>query len=82
MKKWTTKEGKEIAYNKIEDGHLLNILKFIEKKAKDGIEIIEGGIDWEDGMPYGDSYYIEGDRVLAIYDYNSLLEEAKKRKIL
>ena len=82
MKKWETKDGKEIPYSKLEDSHLLNILKWIEKRAVGGVTITEGWCDW-DGMPdYGESYDIFGDEVREHYDYKGLKREAKKRKLL
>ena len=48
-KYWTTKEGKEIEYSKLEDSHLLNILAYIEKVSKKGLLVIEGGgVDSDD----------------------------------
>ena len=81
MKKyWTTKEGKEIEYKNIEDSHLLNIIKFVKRRAKelDGHVIDGGGIDLED------IWYEIGDEEdwLHLYDYSGLVKEARKRKLL
>ncbi len=82
MKKyWETKEGDEIEYKKLEDNHLLNILKWIERRAENGMTVMEGA--WcpfeKDG--YYDEYEIKGDEVLEKYDYKELVKEAKRRKI-
>ena len=79
MKTWTTKTGEEIPYNKLEDSHLLNILQYVKKLAKelDG-EIIDGG-----GFTHEDFWYDTGDEEdwLRKFDYQGLLEEAKKRNL-
>lgn len=82
MKIWTTKERIDIPYSKIEDRHLLNILKYIEKKSKEGITIMVGSVagdepdDW-----WSDKYKIYGKEVLKRLDYQGLLEEARNRKL-
>jgi len=77
---WTTKEGKEIEYKDLEDSHLLNILKLIERKAKelDG-EVIDGG-----GFDAEDIWYIEGteEEWREKFGYSRLKKEAKKRKLI
>ncbi len=82
-KYWTTINGEDIEYKKLKDSHLLNILKFIERKAKDGGVIIYGGggDGWDAEDMWGDKEIIKGDEVLERYDYEGLLEEAKKRKL-
>ena len=76
---WTTEDGKEIPYSKLEDAHLLNILKYIEKRAKelDG-EIIDGG-----GVDTGDIWYAEGteEEWREKFGYTGLMAEAVKRGI-
>jgi hypothetical protein len=78
MKYWTTQNHEEIAYNKLEDYHLKNILRWIERKAEEGLEeMYGGGIDAED--IWFDSDTIYGDDVKEKYDYKGLMKEAKKR---
>lgn len=76
---WTTKEGEEIEYSKIEDTHLLNIIKYVEKRAKelDGHVINGGGVDAED------IWYDIGSEEdwLKAMDYEGLLLEAQKRRL-
>lgn len=43
MKYHTTKEGKKIKLANLELSHLENIMKRIERKAKDGLTVISGG---------------------------------------
>jgi hypothetical protein len=82
MKKyWETQSGHEIEYKKLEDSHLLNILKWIERRAENGMTVkIGGGHDVED-MWY-EEWEISGDEVKERYDYKGLLKEAKRRKLL
>lgn len=78
---WTTKEGKEIPYSELEDSHLLNILKLIERRAEelDG-EIIDGGGAWD----IDDIWYIEGteEEWREKFGYSGLKAEAIKRGLL
>ena len=82
MKTWETINGDEIPYKKLEDSHLLNILKFIERRAKDGIECCTYGYDGDDDYMTGEVWTIYGDEVLERYDYKGLKKEAKKRKLI
>jgi len=77
---WETKEGELIKYSEITDSHLLNILRWIEKKAVEGIILVVGGGFCAEDM-WGDKYAIKGNDVLKHYDYNLLVNEAKKRKL-
>lgn len=79
MKKyWTTKEGIEIEYKDLKESHLLNILKFIEKRAEKGMLIISGG-----GVDAEDIWYeeteISSEEVMRFYDYKGLKDELLKR---
>ena len=78
MNTWTTQTGEEIAYQDITDSHLLNILKFIKRRANEGVECFVGGWDWRDY----DSYTIYGKEVLDHFNYKELRQEARKRGIL
>ena len=79
MKVWITKDETEIRYKDLEDSHLLNILKFIEKKAKEGIEQGVYGYEPDDDFMSGDIWVINGREVKDYYDYSGLKREAKKR---
>lgn len=81
MKYWETKNGKEIPYNKLENSHLLNILKFIERRAKEGV--------WTGGGSYygeGDNDFWEeilfGKQVKDFFNYYYLRSLAKKRGLI
>lgn len=84
MKKtWTTENGDEIEYTKLEDSHLLNILKFIKRRAEEGVtEVIDFGYVGDDDFQSGDVDTLYGDDVLRKFDYQGLEDEAKKRGLL
>ena len=79
MKEWITEDGTEIPYNKIEDNHLVNIIKYVKKRAKelDGKIIAGGG---EDSHSYWADIGSEEDW-LEHYDYKGLVKELSKRKL-
>jgi len=81
MKTWETKQGDFIPYKKLEDSHLLNILKWIEKRAKEGMTLQYGGGHDAEDMWYEEEE-IEGKEVLERYDYKGLVKEAKKRSLI
>lgn len=86
---WKTETGKRIPYTKIADSHLLNILKWIEKKSKRSPqcqrkEYVDIGYDGDSHVP--DFLWINDvateKEVLEHYGYKELLKEAKRRKII
>lgn len=79
MKIWTTINGDEISYKKLETNHLRNILNFIEKKAKDGHLLQYGGGGWEAEDMWYDEEIIYGDEVYDYFDYYSLKKELESR---
>jgi len=79
MKCWETKQGDEIPYNKIEKDHLLNILRMIERLAKDGMEVaVNRGFGNHSYIEY-DTYVLKGEEVFLHYDYAGLNKELTKR---
>jgi hypothetical protein len=82
MKYWITKDEQEIPYKKLEDSHLLNILKWIERRAKQGVTIIvDCGYAPDNDYKEYESYEIYGKEVKDHYDYKGLRAEAKKRGV-
>ena len=77
MNIWTTKEGKKISYVNLEDSHLLNILKWIEKVADTGVVIQLFGCDWDE-----QEEVIYDEDVFEHYDYHGLLKEVKRRNLI
>lgn len=83
MKTWITKDGKEIEFNKLEDSHLLNILKFIKKRAKDGVEIVSSyGYEDDNDFMTGDVDVIYGKEVEDKMGYKELKKIAIERKLI
>lgn len=82
-KYWTTIEGEEIEYKKLDKFHLLNILKWIERRADKGMTIKMGGGDsWDPESFWYDEHEIIGNEVLERYDYKGLRKEALRRKLI
>lgn len=83
MKYWETGNGDAIPYSKLKDDHLQNILKFIEKRAKEGVEVTIncGYCDDDDYITY-ESYTMYGKDVEEHFDLKGLQREAKKRNML
>ena len=75
-----TKEGKKINYNDIGLDHLCNIIKFIKRRASEGLTIRSGGGTTAGDMWY-DEYTIYGEEVLKKYDYYGLEDEFNRRGI-
>jgi len=80
IKKWVTNAGNEIPYRELETGHLVNILKWIERKAKDGITLQYGGGGPDPEDMWYDEQYIEGKEVFDKYDYKGLKKELDNRE--
>ncbi len=81
MKYWETHNGTPIAYKDLDDTHLLNILRWIELRAEDGMVVTEGGGFWDIDDIWFNEYEIRGDEVYRMYDHKGLMKEAKKRKL-
>lgn len=80
-KTWTTSDGTEIPYKKITDKHLLNIIKFVERRAYNGMTVgIGAGFDAEEC--FYEEYTIKGEEVYERYDYKGLVAEAGRRKLI
>lgn len=77
---WTTQYNEEIEISKMDDQHLINTIKWIEKNAKEGVTELYGHID-----PFlADCYdnFVEGERYLkSVHEYPWLIDEAKKRNL-
>jgi len=79
-RKWKTQNGDLIPYKNLKDYHLSNIIKWIEKKAKDGMILQFGGGSSPDDMWYEEEV-IYGSDVLSRYDHEGLLKELSQRAI-
>jgi len=76
-----TKDGKYIPLDKLEDTHLLNILRFYKEKAKKGIEVTTRyfGILGENDTDAYDVDILYGEAALKELNYYAYEEEAKLR---
>ncbi len=76
-----TKDGKIIAISDLKDSHLKNIVSFIERRAKEGVQVVTGcgGSSAEDMWCDVDYYY--GWKAKKLLNYNSYINEIKKRNI-
>ena len=83
MALWITKSGEEIKYKNLKDSHLLNILKYLRQRAKDGIETVTSyGYCGDDNYMTGDVDTVYGEEALEILDYGHLKEEAITRNLI
>ena len=81
MKTWITKEGEEIKISEMDDLHLLNTIRFLEKRANQGIKrVYSCGYEANNDFETGDTEIVYGQEALdSIEEYPYLLKEAKKR---
>lgn len=84
---WTTKDGRQIPYEELEDDHLLNILHWIERAAMKGyVSVVWNAVgfvgDGVDGDVWAEEYEYRGVKALEHFDYFELAKEALKRGIL
>jgi len=78
MKYHVTKDGRKIKLEDLELSHLKNIIKFIERKAKDGMVISRGGGSTAEDMWY-DEETIYGVKVKKELHYDDYVKELKRR---
>lgn len=77
MKFHKTKDGKKIKLADLELSHLENIIKWIERKAKEGLTVRYGGSgSCAEDMWYDEDIYFgeKAKRQLNFYDYKAELE--------
>lgn len=77
MNIWTTADGTEIPIRKLEDSHLLNIERWIKKRAEEGVMIGGGGLDVDD-IWY---YELFDEEALDYFNYKVIKREIKRRKL-
>ena len=73
-----TKTGALIKLTELKMSHLQNILKWIERKAKEGLTIRVGGGHDAESMYY-DEWDIFGDEAKEYLNYSSYEDELKRR---
>lgn len=80
---WTTQHGDIIPYQELSDTHLINILAYIKKRAKEGVDItVDLGYCGDDDFTTVDVQTIYGREVSSELDYWGLRAEAKRRGLL
>ena len=83
MKFHRTKDGRKIKMADLELGHLMNVLKWIERKAINGVDVGMGGGSTAEDMWYEKETYFgeEAKEYLNFYDYKSELEKREGKII-
>ena len=81
--KHITKDGREMLIADMDDGHLLNTIKWIERRANEGF-YVKCGFAYGDSHKdyYYDEYHYQGEEALEHLNYSSYVEEANKRGII
>lgn len=75
---WTTKDGRDIPIEEMTDAHLLNTIRFVRRRAKEGIWVVKW---WDVETGDSDVDYESGKRALRRMKYKALKAEAKRRGI-
>ena len=70
-----TKDGRKIPLEELDSTHLFNIIKYIERAAENGIEVLRDTYDWESVWECS----IYGDSVLFALGYAHYVQEALRR---
>jgi hypothetical protein len=74
-----TRDGTAMLISDMDDGHLLNTIKWIERSAKEGF-YVNCGFSCGDSCYY-DDYYYQGEEALEHLNYSFYVVEAYKRGI-
>ena len=77
-----TADGKFIELKDLTDMHLANIIKMIERKAKEGIDIVSGGGHGDYEEMWADVEHLDGDEVLEHFGYDKYKKEQRRRNRL
>ena len=74
-----TKDGRIIPLKDISLNHLINIIKYIERRAKEGVCVVSAyyGVDMMD-MDFNDEV-LYGQKALDIMNYDAYVNELKRR---
>lgn len=74
-----TRDGKIIPLKDITNSHLINIIKYIERRAKEGVCVVSEcyGVDMMD-MDFNEEVFC-GQNALKRMDYDAYVNELKRR---
>jgi len=75
----TTKDGAKIRIKDMSDTHLLNTIRWIERRSTEGVTVMTGGIASDD--IWFDTYTATGECALEKLNYAAYKKEAAKRKL-
>ena len=81
MKHHITKKGEKILIKNLKDSHLINIIKYIERRAKEGIEVFYGGCGVGGEDIWADSDTLKGRCALDYLNHEVYVKELKKRNL-
>ena len=75
-----TRDGKIIPLKNIGLNHLVNIIKYIERRAKEGVCVVSAcyGVDMMD-MDFNEEVF-RGQNALDIMNYDAYVDELKRRR--
>lgn len=79
MKFHKTKDGKKIKLADLETSHLENIIKWIERKAKEGLTVRMGGGSCAEDMWY-DEETLYGKKAKKEMNYKDYISELERRR--
>lgn len=77
-----TADGKLIKLKNLTDAHLANIIKMIERMAKEGVDIVFGGGHGDYEEMWADVEYLHGERVFEHFKYDKYKKEQRRRNRL
>jgi hypothetical protein len=75
-----TKNGEKIPITALSKTHLLNIIKFIERRAREGVEVISGSVGFDGDEMYAERDIVYGEEALVVLKYDAYLKEARRRR--
>ena len=75
----TTNDGREIKLSDLQEGHLDNIIRWIERKAQEGV-YVRSGSGWDPDSFWMDEELYKGEQALRYLKYDMYLQEKSKRQ--
>lgn len=80
MKYHKTKDGKRILLTELEQSHLINILAFIERRAKEGVDVTFGGFSGDVDSMWYEADTLFGKKARKYLGYKHYKQELKRRQ--